>query len=306
MHRKHPFWKQLKIASARMFHNRDLLECGRSLIRSYLDDREGSMAVVMAVMLVVLMAAIGGALDFGRASLARDKTQSVLDAALLHAAGGASQSKIAAASAFFEAESKKLGVAGPEPTFALGTDGAVSGDASMSIDTTFLRIIGMQTLPVVVKGTATANISTIAEVTFTPTAAHGWYAKDVYAFIRDANGNIIEQTKVLSYDYSNSTGTKTVVPPLSQESQTYTLAGGATFGVMLRVWPDTVQIGSRSGPYVDYFSDDPNPNMLVSGNCKSGETHSWEDGGNQSYGDFVYVMSCSSMVGEPKFVRLTQ
>jgi Flp pilus assembly protein TadG len=289
-----------------MLHNRDLLKYGRSLIRSYLDNRDGSMAVVMAVMLVVLMAAIGGALDFGRASLARDKTQGVLDAALLHAAGRASQSKVAAASAFFEAESKNLGIAGPDPTFVLGADGSVSGAASMSIETIFLRIVGMQMLPVVVKGTATANIATVTQVAFTPATAQGWYAKDVYAFIRDANGNIIEQTKVLSYDYDYSTGTKTTVPALNQQSQTYTLTGGASFGVMLRVWPDTVHIGSRSGPYVDYYSDDPNPNMLVSGNCKTGETHSWEDGGNQSYGDFVYVMSCSSMVGEPKFVRLTQ
>ncbi len=49
-------------------------------------DEKGTIAIIFALMTVIVMATVGGALDYGRAVSARDQTQTAVDAAVLAAA----------------------------------------------------------------------------------------------------------------------------------------------------------------------------------------------------------------------------
>ena len=54
--------------------------------RSAARDERGSVAIMFALMTIVVLAVVGGAVDFGRAVLAREKLQSTVDSAALAAA----------------------------------------------------------------------------------------------------------------------------------------------------------------------------------------------------------------------------
>jgi Flp pilus assembly protein TadG len=58
----------------------------RKRVRSAARDERGSVAIMFALTTVVVLAVVGGAVDFGRAVLAREKLQSTVDSAALAAA----------------------------------------------------------------------------------------------------------------------------------------------------------------------------------------------------------------------------
>ena len=62
------------------------LDAGHASTTRYRDDASGNIAIVFALMGVVLMLAIGAAVDVGRWLNARDQTVAAIDAAVL--AGG--------------------------------------------------------------------------------------------------------------------------------------------------------------------------------------------------------------------------
>jgi Flp pilus assembly protein TadG len=93
-------------------------------------DRSGNVAITFAMMAVVLMLAVGAAVDIGRWLHARDQTVSAVDAALL--AGGRylqtnstdSAGAIAAAQKFYaQNTSTRLPLLSDAISFAMGGDG---------------------------------------------------------------------------------------------------------------------------------------------------------------------------------------
>lgn len=277
-------------------------------LSQFADKEDGNIVILFAFTSVVALVSVGGGIDFLTTMSTRSKAQQALDASLLYAASQASNSRLGRAQAYFRANFDTASVGGSMPNFSVDPDGSVTGLLSTKVKTNFLGLIGIKSLPVVVSGASSAIYSTTAEVAFTPTLAQGWYAKDIFAFLRDPQGNIVERVKVLSYNFDPATGIGATDPPFNNSSQTFTLTGGNTFGVMMRVWPNSVNIGSRKGSYVDYYSDDPAPRIHTSGDCSGpeGQTNNWEDGGNFDYMDFVYSMKCSQMVGAPTAVRLVK
>lgn len=272
----------------------------------FFENQDGSIVVPFAVMLSIMLLLIGAGVDMGRAYSARVALQSAIDAGVLAAARHVGDDRIAVAKAVAKENFKTNDVPWTDPAITLNDDGAITATAELKLKTAFLTIIDMPDLAVSASATASASQSSTSEVTFTPTFVKGWFAKDIYAFVKDADGDIVQEVKVMSYDYNPKTQQKTVTPPLNTASQTYTLTGGSTFGMKIRVWQNDVDIGSRNGSPVEYESDSDSPNIVTSGDCATGQTSVWEDGGDTDFNDFAYTMVCKTMVGDISRVRLVK
>ncbi len=263
----------------------------------FLRARRGGVAITFAMVVVVVLMFAGAAVDFGRAYAARAKLQSAVDRTALFAAANFTDANVMDRSQHFFANNFSFaGVRETTPQVSIAPDSTTTVTSATVLTTSFTSLGGLVAIPIRATAIAQKTGFSTMQVSFTPMAAKCWYAKDIFAFIRDANGNIVQQTKVLSYDYTASTDTGHTTPPISQSSQTYTMQGNGTFGVMMRIYPSPVDRGSRAGYYIDYYSDDPNPRIQTVGACSDsgGQTNSWEDGGDYDYRDFVYSVSCQS------------
>jgi Flp pilus assembly protein TadG len=118
--------------------------------------RSGNVAIIFALSAVVLLLAIGAAVDVGRWLHARDQTSAAIDAAVL--AGGrilqTSNSKdtagaIAAAEKYYrENVTSRLPVIDDSVTFVTANNGkAVTGTGTAYIETPFLRFANISKLP---------------------------------------------------------------------------------------------------------------------------------------------------------------
>lgn len=276
------------------------------MIREFLDDVRGTMSVLFAGSIVVLVALLGFAVDYGIAQSKHEHLQDALDAAVLAAASSTAEDK--------EGVVRQVLMGSlPMSTFSalsIAVDSSNASELSGRIayvqQALFLPILGYRAIPVEVRATAARPGPATVSATFKSEFAQGWYAKDIYLFARDTDGNIAELKKVLSYDYDFASDTKTFEPPIDEITETYDITSGGTVGVMMRVWPDTVDIGSRDGAYVDYYSDDIDARIRKSGECEDGQTHKWEDGGNEDHRDFIYVMTCESGEIDRTAIRLKQ
>lgn len=135
-------------------------------------------------------------------------------------------------------------------------------------------------------GTGTAG-GTATRVSLTPTAANGWYAKDLFVFTRDANGGIASLTTVLSYNFG-------VTPAgLNTPSQAIDVPAGTAWGIGQRVWQRDDK--TRNGTPALYYSDTPNQAALQSsGDCsQGGRRDSWGDAGSAGQ-NLVYTLTCAT------------
>jgi len=121
----------------------------------YRDDASGNIAIVFALTGVVLMLAIGGAVDVGRWLNARDQTVAAIDAAVL--AGGRSlqtnatdqAAAVAAAKRYYDENvTSRLPVVDDTVTFAVNSDGmGMKASGTAYIKTPFLRFASIEKLP---------------------------------------------------------------------------------------------------------------------------------------------------------------
>lgn len=113
----------------------------------------GGVALIFALSMLVIVAVVGGAIDFGRTFHARTQTQNALDAAVLAGArvlqtqGDESQA-IAAATTYFNQVRPKFASTGA-PTFSvLGGGTRVRGHFDGTVSSTFLSSVSIASLPV--------------------------------------------------------------------------------------------------------------------------------------------------------------
>jgi Flp pilus assembly protein TadG len=128
-------------------------------------DRSGNVAIIYALMAVVLMLAIGAAVDISRWLHARDQTLAAVDSAVL--AGGRylqtnandTAGAIAAAQKFYTQNvSSRLPVTGDTIGFAVGSDGmSMTASGTVYIQTPFLQFANIDKLPLL--STATTQFS---------------------------------------------------------------------------------------------------------------------------------------------------
>jgi Flp pilus assembly protein TadG len=128
-------------------------------------DRSGNVAIIYAMMAIVLVIAIGAAVDIGRWLHARDQTIAAVDSAVL--AGGRwlqtiandTAGAIATAQKFYAQNvSSRLPVTGDSVTFAVGSDGmSMTASGTAYIQTPFLQFASIDKLPLI--STATTQFS---------------------------------------------------------------------------------------------------------------------------------------------------
>jgi Flp pilus assembly protein TadG len=128
-------------------------------------DERGNVAIVFAMMAIILMLAVGAAVDVGRWLHARDQTISAVDAALL-AAGRYLQTNqndpagaIATAQTYYAQNvTSRLPVTGDSVSFVVGSDGmSVTASGTAYMQTSFLNLAGVDKLPLI--STATTQFS---------------------------------------------------------------------------------------------------------------------------------------------------
>ena len=133
------------------------LERPARMTRRFGEDASGNVAIVFALMGVVLMLAIGAAVDISRWLHARDQTIAAIDAAVL-AGGRALQTNntdesaaIAAASKYYtENVTTRLPVTNDTVSFAVADDGmGITSSGSAYIKTPFLRFANIEKLPLI-------------------------------------------------------------------------------------------------------------------------------------------------------------
>ena len=127
-------------------------------------------------------------------------------------------------------------------------------------------------------------------VTLTPTAINGWYAKEVFLFVRNASGTITAQTTVASYNFGFATA------GLNTPSQPMSVPAGSTWGAGLRVWANGDK--SRRGTPILYYSDTPGQRALQSsGDCAAGgRQDAWGDAGTTGR-NVLYTLICTVPTG---------
>jgi Flp pilus assembly protein TadG len=133
-------------------------------------DRSGNIAIVWALMGLVLMLAIGAAVDVGRWLHARDQTISAVDSAVLAGGrwlqtnSGDSAGAVATAQKFYSQNvATRLPVTGDTIAFAVGDDGmSITATGTAYIQTPFLQIANIDKLPLITPSQANFSQSQLA------------------------------------------------------------------------------------------------------------------------------------------------
>lgn len=263
-----------------------------SLLKQFNNSRRGNFAVIAALATLPLMFGLSGSVDYAKMLAERRKVLESLDAAILAGAKAPPGEEITTAKTFFAANMGSL-AKNYQPTFTVSNQGDITGSAKGSAPTSFLKVAQIQTLDFDVQ--SKAALPKIISVTFTPTAASGWYPKNIFVFTKDKDGKILMKKDVITYDYNILSGKKTIVPPLQGATQTFQLGNSyETFGVGMIVW-DQFQ-DQRKGTPKTYWSDAPDASkrLRVFEKCRPNQENHWEDGGDTDYKDFQYKLTCNT------------
>lgn len=275
-------------------------------INGFIRDRRANIAIAYSISLVPILTGVGAAIDYGRAALAREALQSSLDAGTLASAieGTLDDAK---SKAIFSNDLSVSGVTISNLAFSTDDDGNIVGVANAKLETTFAGIVGISSIPISVKAVAVPPSERISNVSFTPISAQGAYAKDIFFFTRDRQGNIIDKQTVLTYRYSTAKGGTRTTTPNTGQTSTISIDPYTTYGVGLVIYQDLTYTG-RLVNAVTRYSDDADAATWIhtKDSCEDGgtQTNNVEDGGNSDFLDFIYTMSCTMDAGSDERVHL--
>ncbi len=126
------------------------------LLTTFSRNDRGSIAVLFTVALTLICACVGGAVDFARYSSAKSQTVAAVDAAVLAGArtlllGGDSLAAVSAATTYYnENVTSRFGTVNDTVSFqTTQNDTVMTGSGSADLPTTFLRVVGIETLPLI-------------------------------------------------------------------------------------------------------------------------------------------------------------
>lgn len=282
------------------------------LSREFLRSSQGSLPTAVALAALPIMLTAGVAIDYGRMTAMKTATQAALDTAVLAAASTKDINTAQAKKIFARNAPSPHDVAVSSLSFKKGGGGTVTGTATVTMPLGLMSLAGKSTQSITVTSKAVgAPQLKMKDVTFQITHAQGVFDKDFYFFSKDAQGKIIKEELVLSYDYIwyNQAFARVVyTPPLNS---TKTLSTGDYFssGVKMVVYRDDSGRGQRVNPK-SFYSDDPKSNTWIhkDGDCvKTGfETQHWEDGGDANFMDFQYNVTCTTEETDRRSARLVK
>ena len=139
------------------------------LARTFLRDRDGSVASLFGLMAIVLFLMIGGAVDFGRWLHARHQTINAMDAAVLAAGrslqvGGDVDAAVAAAQRFYQENTQtRLPLQSDTINFSVGEGGlSVTAGGNAYIETPFLSLAHIDRLAILDQAGADYSKSEVA------------------------------------------------------------------------------------------------------------------------------------------------
>lgn len=119
-------------------------------------DQSGSVAIMTALLMIVLLSAIGLAIDYGRAASTRVEMQNALDIAVLAGARAMATDPIAVAQSSFRANQDMRETGSPTPTFAISSN-RIDGLLSVKIETRFMNVLGIKAVDMSVTASAGAK-----------------------------------------------------------------------------------------------------------------------------------------------------
>lgn len=268
----------------------------------------GNTSVFMALALMPLLLSAGVAIDFNRINERKSSLQAALDAAVLASAASEDALTEAEALKFFDAYAGLSDITINAISIVKGEDGKSTGTIDASMRLGLMGISGLASPDIRLSSSAKGAVpEKLDQVTFQITNAQGAYDKEIYFFTKDEDGDIIEETLVLDYDYTykSGKGTKKFKPPVTSSS-TITAGEYATYGVRMVVYEDTSYTGKHIKPK-SYSSDEEDVAKWskVTGECTDGQTQNWEDGGDSNYLDFVFKVNCTTKSFSSGDIRLT-
>lgn len=130
------------------------LRGARGLFRSFADSEAGTIAMMFGLTIIIVFAAVGGAIDYGRWLNARQQTQHAIDAAVLAAgrvlqtSGGNASSALDTAQQYYDRLKSQV-TSTDSISFELADEGsAIVAVGDAAVTTPFLNVIGIETLPV--------------------------------------------------------------------------------------------------------------------------------------------------------------
>ncbi len=128
------------------------------LLRAFLACTSGSIAIVYSVSAVGLLAASGAALDYLRVTTTRDDLQQAMDSAVLAGVAGSAQfaEQKFIAEAYFAANKPAINVMGAASFVRDGEK--LVGRIGATIDTTLMRVVGIDTLDIAVTSAASGEV----------------------------------------------------------------------------------------------------------------------------------------------------
>jgi Flp pilus assembly protein TadG len=123
----------------------------RKKIAQLFDDRRGNVGIIFALTLIPIIVLAGGAVDYSRATGIRSAMQQALDAGVLAATSNGQQSS-GYLQNFVNANLMANGVRVSSVTLTTATSSngniVYKGDASFAVNTSFLKIVGLQAITV--------------------------------------------------------------------------------------------------------------------------------------------------------------
>lgn len=139
----------------------------RRRLARFLSDDGGNVAMIFAMLLIVLLALTGGAVDFASHARVSTAYRDAVDAAVLAGArvkqsGGTDEDAIATANAFIDKIKNKSPLQGTLDFTMVDGGVALQGAADLQMPTSFLAVIGLDTMPV--KTTSIARFSLPSDV----------------------------------------------------------------------------------------------------------------------------------------------
>ena len=149
---------------------RSLIECARSNLGCGWRRREGSIAIIFAVTLGVMLLVVGGAVDFGRWLSARNAVRSAVDKAVIAGArtlqieGRNALAAVDVAQRYYDRNLRVIsGLEGRITFRVIRKDTALIAEGKVFIDTPLLALAGIRKLPVLILSEANAPEAFLAE-----------------------------------------------------------------------------------------------------------------------------------------------
>ena len=169
------------------------------------ENDRGSIAVVMALVLPMMLAVAGTALDYSMGVKAKSQMQKALDAAVLAASVSGDGADVRALVASTYASNTTYGSTSKVVPTSTATGRTISATASADHPTYFMSMFGRKSMHLTVASSAAAPI-TLRTVKFEATNAGGWWEKTVRLMVIRSGSSTPEELVNVHYQPLGPTG----------------------------------------------------------------------------------------------------